>query len=145
MASYFRPPSATPSEKHRAIFESKVAPSGGVVTVVKLDFFSEWLDDYTWAQAVISPDDHARADFRRSRTGVNKVHEVELFTEDHGRRAPASRGAEGGQSQRLRVRVQELTPAIPPSPSQNPVFTTDSPSSSATRSHARGVIARSSR
>lgn len=38
----------------------------------------------------------ARAPFS-SRSGVNKVHEVELFTEDHGRRAPASRGAVGDQ------------------------------------------------
>ncbi len=38
----------------------------------------------------------ARAPFS-SRAGVNKVHAVELFTKDHGRRAPANRGAEGGQ------------------------------------------------
>jgi proline iminopeptidase len=28
-----------------------------------LDFFSEWLNDYTWAQRIVSPDDHARADY----------------------------------------------------------------------------------
>jgi proline iminopeptidase len=29
----------------------------------KLDFFSEWLNDYTWAERFVSPDDHARADY----------------------------------------------------------------------------------
>lgn len=33
--------------------------------VVNFDFFGEWLNDYTWAHAVFSPDDHARADFVR--------------------------------------------------------------------------------
>jgi proline iminopeptidase len=33
--------------------------------IVNFDFFSEWLNDFTWAHAVLSPDDHARADFLR--------------------------------------------------------------------------------
>lgn len=33
--------------------------------VVNFDLFGEWLNDFTWAQSVISPDDHARADFLR--------------------------------------------------------------------------------
>lgn len=31
--------------------------------IIELDFFSEWLNDYAWAQRIISPDDHARADY----------------------------------------------------------------------------------
>jgi proline iminopeptidase len=31
--------------------------------IQKLDYFSEWLNDYTWAERIISPDDHARADY----------------------------------------------------------------------------------
>ena len=30
--------------------------------IMELDFFSEWLNDLSWARGVISPDDHARAD-----------------------------------------------------------------------------------
>jgi proline iminopeptidase len=33
--------------------------------IVKFDFASEWLNDYTWGQATISPDGHARADYVR--------------------------------------------------------------------------------
>lgn len=29
----------------------------------KIDLFSEWLNDFTWGQRIISPDDHARADY----------------------------------------------------------------------------------
>jgi proline iminopeptidase len=31
--------------------------------IQNLDPFSEWLNDYTWAQRIVSPDDHARADY----------------------------------------------------------------------------------
>ncbi|MCA9544519.1 MAG: alpha/beta hydrolase [Myxococcales bacterium] len=31
--------------------------------IVNLDVFAEWLNDYTWATRILSPDDHARADF----------------------------------------------------------------------------------
>jgi len=31
--------------------------------IKSLDLFSEWLNDYTWAQTIVSPDDHARADY----------------------------------------------------------------------------------
>lgn len=34
--------------------------------VQKLDFFSEWLNDLAWAQHIITPDDHARADYLRA-------------------------------------------------------------------------------
>jgi proline iminopeptidase len=32
---------------------------------VDLDLVSEWLNDYAWAHSVVSPDDHARADYLR--------------------------------------------------------------------------------
>jgi proline iminopeptidase len=31
--------------------------------IMHLDLFSEWLNDYTWAQGIVSADDHARADY----------------------------------------------------------------------------------
>ena len=31
--------------------------------IVELDFFSEWLNDTTWAYRILSPDDHERADY----------------------------------------------------------------------------------
>lgn len=31
--------------------------------IIKLDLFSEWLNDFLWAQTVVSADDHARSDF----------------------------------------------------------------------------------
>lgn len=31
--------------------------------IMELAFFSEWLNDYTWAHRILSPDDHARADY----------------------------------------------------------------------------------
>lgn len=34
--------------------------------IIKLAFFSEWLNDYAWAHRVLSPDDHARADYLRA-------------------------------------------------------------------------------
>lgn len=31
--------------------------------IMHLDFFSEWLNDYAWAQPILGPDGHARADY----------------------------------------------------------------------------------
>lgn len=31
--------------------------------IIELDLFSEWVNDYAWAYRIISPDDHARADY----------------------------------------------------------------------------------
>lgn len=31
--------------------------------IIELDYFSEWLNDYSWAYRILSPDDHARADY----------------------------------------------------------------------------------
>lgn len=34
--------------------------------IFELDFFSEWLNDYAWTERIITPDDHARADYLRA-------------------------------------------------------------------------------
>ena len=38
--------------------------------VFELDLFSEWLNDYAWAQSIVSPDGHARADYLRGLASV---------------------------------------------------------------------------
>ena len=34
--------------------------------IFEIDLFSEWLNDYAWAQSIVSPDGHARADYLRA-------------------------------------------------------------------------------
>jgi proline iminopeptidase len=34
--------------------------------IQKLDFFSEWLNDLAWAEHIVTPSDHARADYLRA-------------------------------------------------------------------------------
>ncbi len=38
-----------------------------------LDPLSEWLNDYVWAQSIVSPDDHARADYLRGLASVGDI------------------------------------------------------------------------
>jgi len=38
-----------------------------------LDPVSEWLNDYVWAQSIVSPDDHARADYLRGLGGFGDL------------------------------------------------------------------------
>ena len=33
--------------------------------IFEIDLFSEWLNDYAWAESIVSPDGHARADYLR--------------------------------------------------------------------------------
>lgn len=53
-----------------AVFMDSGPLTGALFDEVKdgiqhLDFGSEWLNDLTWAQTIVSPDDHARADYIR--------------------------------------------------------------------------------
>lgn len=42
--------------------------------IQELDFGSEWLNDYAWGQAIISPDGHARADYVRMLGALGNSH-----------------------------------------------------------------------
>jgi proline iminopeptidase len=38
--------------------------------IFEIDLLSEWLNDYAWAQSIVSPDGHARADYLRGLASV---------------------------------------------------------------------------